>query len=101
MILHRLSFLVISARPFSLGGLREDVGFNASAKMRLVLSFASALLAGMLFVALIPRMGVPVLEQLTLYTFYAIILTLLISGGNSHSLNLTDVLMDWRSSCLL
>jgi UDP-N-acetylmuramyl pentapeptide phosphotransferase/UDP-N-acetylglucosamine-1-phosphate transferase len=58
--------------------------------MRLVLSFAFALLAGMLFVAWIPRMGVPVLELLTLYTFYAIILTLLISGGISHSLNLID-----------
>ncbi len=35
-------------------------------------------------------MGVPVLEILTLYTFPAMILTLLISGGISHSLNLID-----------
>lgn len=85
-----VSFLAISALPVFLGGLGEDVGFNVSAKMRLVLSFASALLAGMLFGAWIPRMGVPVLEILTLYTFPAIILTLLISGGISHSLNLID-----------
>ena len=60
--LNLVSFLAISALPVFLGGLGEDVGFNVSAKMRLVLSFASALLAGMLFGAWIPRMGVPVLE---------------------------------------
>ena len=58
--------------------------------MRLVLSFASALLTGILLVAWIPRMGFPVLEILTLYTFPAMILTFLISGGISHSLNLID-----------
>ena len=85
-----VSFLAISALPVFLGGLGEDVGFNVSAKMRLVLSFASALLAGILLVAWIPRMGFPVLEILTLYTFPAMILTFLISGGISHSLNLID-----------
>jgi UDP-GlcNAc:undecaprenyl-phosphate GlcNAc-1-phosphate transferase len=85
-----VSFLTISALPIFLGGLGEHVEFNVSAIMRLVLSFASDLLAGMLFGAWIPRMGVPVLEILTLYTFPAIILTLLISGGFSHLLNLID-----------
>ena len=83
-------FLAISALPVFLGGLGEDVGFNVSAKMRLVLAFVSALLAGLLFEAWIPRMGVPVLEILTLYTLPAIVLTLLVSGGISHSLNLID-----------
>jgi len=58
--------------------------------MRLASSLASALLAGMLFGAWIPRMGVPVIEILMLYTFPSIILTLLISGVISHSLNLID-----------
>jgi UDP-GlcNAc:undecaprenyl-phosphate/decaprenyl-phosphate GlcNAc-1-phosphate transferase len=58
-----VSFLAISALPVFLGGLGEHVGFNVSAILRLVLSFASALLAGMLFGAWIPRMGVPVLEK--------------------------------------
>ena len=35
-------------------------------------------------------MGGPVIEMLTLYTFPSIILTLLVSGGISHSLNLID-----------
>ena len=87
---HLVSILAISALPVFLGGLGEDVGFNVSAKMRLVLSFVSALIAGVLLGAWIPRMGVPVLELLTLYTFPAIILTLLVSGGISHSLNLID-----------
>jgi UDP-GlcNAc:undecaprenyl-phosphate/decaprenyl-phosphate GlcNAc-1-phosphate transferase len=83
-------FLAISALPVFLGGLCEHVGFNVSAIMQLVLSFASALLAGMLFGAWIPRVGVPVLEILTLYTFPAFIMTLLIYGGISHLLNLID-----------
>ena len=41
---HLVSILAISALPVFLGGLGEDVGFNVSAKMRLVLSFVSALI---------------------------------------------------------
>lgn len=85
-----MSILAIVALPVFPVGLGEDVGFNVSAKMRLVLSFSSFLLAGKLFGAWIAHMDVPVLEILTLYTFPAIVLTLFVFGGINHSLNLID-----------
>ena len=43
----RSQIVVILAKPVFSGGLSEDIWFNVSFKMRLVLSFASPILSGM------------------------------------------------------
>lgn len=82
--------LGLSALPVFVGGFGEDIGFNIKPKFRLFLAFMSALIAGFLLEVWIPRIGVPILDYITDYLPTAIVLTVLISAGISHSINLID-----------
>ena len=87
---HITIILGVSCLPVFLGGLGEDIGFNVSARIRLVLSFASALCAGLLFNCWIPRLGIPGLEFVTSYLVLSALLTIVVSAGISQAFNLID-----------
>lgn len=82
--------LGMSALPVFIGGLGEDTGFDVSPKMRLLLSFVSAAIAGVLLNAWVSRSGIPFLDTALTFTLFSIAFTMLISGGICHALNLVD-----------
>ena len=87
---HIAILLGVSSLPVFLGGLGEDIGFDVSTRIRLVLSFASALCAGLLFNSWIPRLGIPGLEFVTSYLVVSALLTIMVSSGISQAFNLID-----------
>ena len=87
---HIAILLGVSCLPVFLGGLGEDIGFDVSTHIRLLLSFASALCAGLLFNFWIPRLGIPGLEFLTSYVVVSAFLTIMVSAGISQAFNLID-----------
>lgn len=83
-------FLIVSMLPVLIGGLGEDTGYDVSPLMRLMLSFASALVAGLLLSQWISRIGIPGIDLIVSTSLTAAIVTMLVSGGFSHALNLID-----------
>lgn len=83
-------FLCLSTLPVFLGGLGEDVGLNVTPRMRLFLSFISALVACLLLDAWIVRTGFPPLDLALSFSPLAIAFTVLVSGGMCHAINLVD-----------
>mgnify|MGYP001571192039 FL=1 len=84
------TLLGLSALPVFLGGFGEDTGFNISTRLRLILSFVSAMIAGLLFNSWIPSLGISGLAFVTDYAIPAVLLTVIISAGISHAFNLID-----------
>ena len=82
--------LTLSSLPIFLGGFGEDTGFEVSPKMRLLLSFFSAVIAGLLLNTWITRSGVPGLDWVLTITFCSILFTITLSGGICHAMNLID-----------
>ena len=52
-------FFQVAMLPVFIGGIGEDTGFNVSPVLRLVLSFISALVAGLLLDQWVSRIGIP------------------------------------------
>ena len=75
-----ICLLSVSALPVFAGGFGEDTGFDVTPKTRLIMSFASAALAGLVLNALIEKSGVPLLDVALSITFVSIVFTLLISA---------------------
>jgi UDP-N-acetylmuramyl pentapeptide phosphotransferase/UDP-N-acetylglucosamine-1-phosphate transferase len=82
--------LSVSAIPVFLGGFGEDTGFDVTPKMRLLLSFLSAAIAGVLLSAWVSRSGIPGLDSALSITLVSIAFTMLMSGGICHAINLVD-----------
>ena len=82
--------LSVSAIPVFLGGFGEDAGFDVTPKMRLLLSFLSAAIAGVLLSAWVSRSGVPGLDSALSVSLISIAFTMLMSGGICHAINLVD-----------
>jgi UDP-N-acetylmuramyl pentapeptide phosphotransferase/UDP-N-acetylglucosamine-1-phosphate transferase len=82
--------LSVSALPVFLGGFGEDTGFDVSPRTRLLLSFCSAAIAGVLLNAWVDRTGIPLLDIAFSFTLISIAFTLLMSGGLCHAINLVD-----------
>ena len=80
--------LCASALPVFIGGFGEDTGFDVTPKMRLLLSFTSAAVAGVLLGAWIARTGVPILDSALSITVLSVIFTMLMAGGICHAINL-------------
>lgn len=85
-----IQLLCLSSLPVFIGGLGEDTGFDVSPKMRLLLSFVSAALAGVILNAWVARSGVPFLDIALTFMLFSMIFTMLMSGGICHALNLVD-----------
>jgi UDP-GlcNAc:undecaprenyl-phosphate GlcNAc-1-phosphate transferase len=82
--------LLLSCIAVFIGGLGEDIGRDVSPKMRLILSFISALCAIAIFRVWIGPLGSPYLNWITSTLLGAIVFTVLISGGVAHATNLID-----------
>ena len=87
---HIAILLGVSTLPVFLGGLGEDIGFDVSTHIRLILSFVSALCAGLLSNCWIPRLGITGLEFVTSYLVLSALLTIVVSAGISQAFNLID-----------
>ncbi|MEM6307135.1 MAG: glycosyltransferase [Pseudomonadota bacterium] len=84
------ALLFTSALPVFLGGFGEDIGFNITPKIRLFLSFASALIACIIFNAWITRTGIPGFDSVLMWPIAGMVFTVILSGGVCHSINLID-----------
>ena len=83
-------FLQVAMLPVFIGGIGEDTGFNITPSLRLILSFVSAFVAGLLLDQWVSRIGIPGLDLIVATTFTAAIVTIIIAGGFSHAFNLID-----------
>lgn len=82
--------LLLSALPVFIGGFGEDIGFDVTPKMRLLLSFVSAAIAGVVLDAWVARSGIPYLDTALAFPLFSIAFTILMSGGICHAINLVD-----------
>ncbi|MGJ8588277.1 MAG: MraY family glycosyltransferase [Yoonia sp.] len=82
-------FLVATSLLFVVG-LREDLGFHVSPRLRLVAVVATSLIVVVLLEVWLPRIGAPFVDQLLQYWFIGVPFTLLITAGVSNGFNLID-----------
>ena len=91
---HRFSvdllWLLVAALPVFITGLWEDLTKRVSVLQRLLASFISAELAIVLCQALIPNIGLPWLDGYLIGGPVLLLLTIIGSGGVTHSYNLID-----------
>lgn len=80
----------VSALPVFIGGLGEDIGLNVRPLFRLILSFASAAVAGLLFEIWIVHTSISALDFFLAVPVLAALFTIFISGAFCHSINLID-----------
>ncbi len=71
-------------------GLREDLQRDMSPKVRLLAAFVSAALAIALSGAVMPRFGIPFVDDIVGILGVGVAITLLWSAGACHALNLID-----------
>jgi UDP-GlcNAc:undecaprenyl-phosphate/decaprenyl-phosphate GlcNAc-1-phosphate transferase len=80
----------VSALPVFIGGLGEDIGLNVRPFFRLILSFAAAAAAGLLFEIWIVHTGIYAFDFFLTMPVLAALFTIFISGSLCHSINLID-----------
>ena len=80
----------VSALPVFIGGLGEDIGFNVRPLFRLILSFVSAVVAGLMFEVWIVHTGIYALDFFLTVPVLAALFTIFISGSLCHAINLID-----------
>jgi UDP-N-acetylmuramyl pentapeptide phosphotransferase/UDP-N-acetylglucosamine-1-phosphate transferase len=83
-------WLLVSSIPVFLGGLGEDIGFDIRPTQRLLASFVSAALAGILFGYWVPYAYFPGIRLLTSMSLISVSITIIVSGGICHAVNLMD-----------
>lgn len=83
-------WMLISSIPVFLGGLGEDIGVDIKPLQRLLASLVSAALAVVLFGYWVPYVGFPGLRLITSMGLISIIITIIVSGGICHAVNLID-----------
>ncbi len=82
--------LLVSAVPALVAGLREDLGYGASARRRLAAAFASAALAALLLGTWVSRANLPGVDQILIVAPLGLLLTMIVSAGFCHATNLID-----------
>lgn len=82
--------LVLSAAPALLTGLLEDSGRSVSPLRRLVAAFVAAAFAVLLFDTWVTRANLPGLNHVMAIAPLALPLTMLLSAGFCHAMNLVD-----------
>ncbi len=82
--------LVVCALPVFASGLVEDIAGGVPPRVRLVFSFASALLAMWLLDAFVNRLDLPGIDNLPSFAPVAVLFTLVAVGGVTQSLNIID-----------
>jgi UDP-N-acetylmuramyl pentapeptide phosphotransferase/UDP-N-acetylglucosamine-1-phosphate transferase len=82
--------LLLSAVPALLAGLYEDVTKNGSVKIRLVATFASAILAAWLLGAYLPRLDIWGIDNVLRLVPVSLAVTAFAVAGVTNSINIVD-----------
>ncbi len=85
-----LGFLIISSLPVLLFGLLDDLHFNVPPIYRLLAASISSLIAVFFLETWLIKVDVFILDQLFVYTPFAIFFTIFAATGVSHAFNLID-----------
>jgi UDP-N-acetylmuramyl pentapeptide phosphotransferase/UDP-N-acetylglucosamine-1-phosphate transferase len=85
-----LAMLALAAIPAFAGGFSEDITRKVGVSARLVLTFASAVLASLLVGATLDRLDMPGLDLLLQWPIFAIAFTAFAVGGIANSVNIID-----------
>jgi UDP-GlcNAc:undecaprenyl-phosphate GlcNAc-1-phosphate transferase len=83
-------YLVLATLPAFLGGITEDITKNVGVLARLALTMLAAALGAWLLGGVIPRLDVPGLDTLLLWTPFAIAFTIFAVGGVTNAINIID-----------
>ena len=84
-----LGFFIAMSVMFFVG-LREDLGFHVTPRVRLLVIVGASLLVVVLVGEWLPRIGVTYLDQLLQYWIIGVPFTLLITAGVANGFNLID-----------
>ena len=84
-----ITFLAATSLIFFVG-LKEDLGFTVSPRVRLLAVTAASAITVVLLDVWLPRIGVAFVDQLLAYWFIGVPFTLLITAGVANGLNLID-----------
>lgn len=89
-VVSELGLLMLAAMPVFLAGLIEDLTKRISVRVRFCASFASALAAGSMLGAFLPRLDTWGVDELLQLTPIAVVLTLIAVTGVTNSVNIID-----------
>ncbi|AXK38052.1 MraY family glycosyltransferase [Crenobacter cavernae] len=85
-----MALLMVAGMPAFIGGLMEDVTKKVGVGLRLGLTCFSAVLAYLLFGALLSRLDLPWIDPLLAYWPVALALTAVAVGGVANAVNIID-----------
>ncbi|MDB5797088.1 MAG: hypothetical protein JWP36_990 [Paucimonas sp.] len=85
-----LAVMLVAATPVFLSGLVEDTTKSVPPRVRLLAAFASALLAGSLLEAWLPRVDVPLLDELMGFFPVTVLVTAVCVAGVTNAINIID-----------
>jgi UDP-GlcNAc:undecaprenyl-phosphate GlcNAc-1-phosphate transferase len=82
--------LLLAGAPAFFGGLIEDMTKNVGIYQRLLLTMVSAALCAWLLGAILPRLDIPILDDLLLWTLPALLFTVFAVSGVANAINIID-----------
>lgn len=82
--------LLLAGAPAFFGGLLEDVTKKVGVYSRLVLTMAAAALCAWLLGAILPRLDLPLMDELLLWTLPALLFTVFAVSGVANAINIID-----------
>lgn len=85
-----LTMLALAAIPAFAGGFGEDITKKVGVPLRLILTFAAAILASLFVGATLDRLDMPGLDTMLLWPLFAIAFTAFAVSGIANSINIID-----------
>lgn len=82
--------LLLAGVPAFLGGLFEDITKKVGVYPRLLLTMVSAALCAWLLGAILPRLDLPLMDDLLLWTLPALLFTVFAVSGVANAINIID-----------
>jgi UDP-N-acetylmuramyl pentapeptide phosphotransferase/UDP-N-acetylglucosamine-1-phosphate transferase len=82
--------LLLAAVPAFFGGYVEDITKKVGVYQRLLLTMVSAALCAWLLGAILPRVDVPIIDDLLLWTLPALLFTVFAVSGVTNGMNIID-----------
>lgn len=98
---HTMWLLMAASFPAFAAGLAEDLTKNVTPRQRLFFTAVSACLAVGLLDAVVRRTAIPGVDDLIVYTPFAVALTVLCVTGVAHATNIIDGFNGLASMCVL
>jgi UDP-N-acetylmuramyl pentapeptide phosphotransferase/UDP-N-acetylglucosamine-1-phosphate transferase len=98
---HTMWLLIATSLPAFSAGLAEDLTKKVTPRQRLLCTALSACLAAALLDAVVRRTAIPGVDNLIVYTPFAIALTVLCVTGVAHATNIIDGFNGLASMCVL